>query len=346
LSNYHQNEDEKILELLNKSIIIDGLQLAVDVEKADYFEKLMNELIDIGITSGSITLIPTNANPLKAFENLSTWINILEKCNNKVIVVSKAQDIEEAKAQGKFGVIMNSQNGDILEKEVNLLAAYKKLGLRIIQLTYYGQNLLGEGSCERTNGGLSNFGVEVVKEMNRLGLIIDVSHSGDQVTLDAINYSDHPIIISHSNARSLVNHERNKTDKQIIALAEKGGVIGLTLYSTFCEVRQNVRPTFEDFFKIFDYVVKLVGIDHVGLGLDLALFRERNSWERWAKLYPDLAPKGGFCERNITTDQDGKDHPEQIIEIIKGLIARNYSETDIQKILGLNFLRVFKEVWG
>jgi len=342
MSNYYKNEKENILELQKKSIIINGLEYAPNIEQTEYFDKL----IDIGMTAGSMTFTPSNANPLQAIKDLGSWNALFEKHSNKIILVTKSQDIEKAKKQGKFGIIMNSQNGDILGNSLDLLPIYKNLGLRIIQLTYYEQNLLGEGCGERTDGGLSNLGVEVVKEMNRLGLLIDVAHSGDQVTLDAIKYSSDPIIISHSNARSIVNHKRNKTDEQIKALAEKGGVIGLTLYSPPSEVRKNVRPTFEDFFTILDYVVKLVGIDHVGLGLDLAPFRERKNWERWAQLYPDLKPKGGFCARNITTDKEGKDHPEQIIEITKGLVARNYSDKDIKKILGLNFLRVFKEVCG
>jgi len=342
VSNYYKNEDENILALHKKSTIINMLEYAPKIEQTEYFDRL----IEIGITAGSMTITPTPTDPLQTIHDLGTWNTLFEKYSNKIIPVTKCQDIEKAKTLGKFGVIMNSQNGDILGNTLSMLPIYKKLGLRIIQLTYYEQNLLGEGCGERTNGGLSNLGIEVVKEMNRLGLLIDVAHSADQVTLDAIKYSSDPIIISHSNARSLVNHRRNKTDEQIKAVAEKGGMIGLTLYSPLCEVRKNIRPTFEDFFTILDYVVKLVGIDYVGLGLDLAPFREIKSWERWAQLYPDLKPRGGFCARNITTDIEGKDHPEQTIEITKELIAHNYSEEDIQKILGMNFLRVFKEVCG
>jgi membrane dipeptidase len=261
------------------------------------------------------------------------------------MLVSTGRDIEKAKREGKFGVIMGSQNADILGGSLSLLPVYKRLGVRIIQLNYYEQNLLGEGFNERTDSGLSNFGLEVVKEMNRLGLVIDVSHCGDQVTMDAINYSKDPVMITHANARALCPHKRNKTDQQIKALAEKDGVIGLNAYSILCEVRKDIRPTLEDLLDMADYIVRLVGPDYVSLGLDLS-FRTKESYMQWEQLYPNLVPKWGMFGRNIFQTDDGTVDVTLFPEITKGLVARGYSDDDIEKILGLNFLRVFKEVCG
>ena len=337
-----KEDEERALELHKKSIIIDGLECAPSIGNVGYFDSL----IETGVTAGTMTVTATYDTPYQAMKKLKAWYDLFEKYSDKVIHVASGRDIEKAKREGKFGVIMGTQNADILGDDLGLLSVYQKLGLRIIQLTYYEQNLLGEGCGERTNGGLSNFGIEVVKEMNRLGLVIDVSHSGDQVTMDALKYSRDPILITHSNARAMANHVRNKTDQHIKALADKGGVMGVVTWSPLCEVRKGVRPIVEDLLDIIDYIVKLVGPDYVGLGLDLNPFMTLEEYNKWAQFYPALRPKGGYFERCIFTNKEGVDDITRLPEITKGLIARGYSDKDIQKILGLNILRVLKEVWG
>ncbi len=337
----NKENEEKALKLHKKSIVIDGLELFLPVADVRYFDKL----VQVGVTAAHATVFETADTPLQAIQRLNSWYDIFEKHSDKVMLVSTGRDIEKAKREGKFGVIMGSQNADILGGSLSLLPVYKRLGVRIIQLNYYEQNLLGEGFNERTDSGLSNFGLEVVKEMNRLGLVIDVSHCGDQVTMDAINYSKDPVMITHANARALCPHKRNKTDEQIKALAEKDGVIGLNAYSIFCEVRKDIRPTLEDLLDMADYIVRLVGPDYVSLGLDLS-FRTKESYMQWEQLYPNLVPKWGMFGRNIFQTDDGTVDVTLFPEITKGLVARGYSDDDIEKILGLNFLRVFKEVCG
>jgi len=337
----NKENEEKALKLHKKSIVIDGLELFLPVADVRYFDKL----VQVGVTAAHATVFETADTPLQAIQRLNSWYDIFEKHSDKVMLVSTGRDIEKAKREGKFGVIMGSQNADILGGSLSLLPVYKRLGVRIIQLNYYEQNLLGEGFNERTDSGLSNFGVEVVKEMNRLGLVIDVSHCGGQVTMDAFKYSKDPVMITHANARALCPHKRNKTDEQIKALAEKGGVIGLNAYSILCEVRKDIRPTLEDLLDMADYIVRLVGPDYVSLGLDLS-FRTKESYMQWEQLYPNLVPKWGMFGRNIFQTDDGTVDVTLFPEITKGLVARGYSDDDIEKILGLNFLRVFKEVCG
>ncbi|MFC2063448.1 dipeptidase [Chloroflexota bacterium] len=212
-----------------------------------------------------------------------------------------------------------------------------------MQPCYYKTNFIGEGSGERTDGGLSNFGLEFVEEMNRLNLLIDVSHCKDGVTTDCLKFSKQPVIISHANPRGMLVHHRNKTDEQIKAMAEKGGVMGLTLYSPFCQLRKGVRPTIEDYLDLLDYVVKLVGIDYVGFATDTAI-ESKEEFEESLIGHPGIAV--GYFERNIFTDEDGCDNPRHIPELAEGLASRGYSDEDIEKFLGLNFMRVFKDVWG
>lgn len=339
----NKEDEQRALDLHKKSIVIDGLVFATGRRKVEY----LGELTKAGVTAGNVCINKPYDVPLQAMKEIRDWHDTIERHSDKLMLVTRACDVERAKKEGKFGVIMGTQNADILEGDLDLLLLYRNLGLRVIQLSYYRQNLLGEGCGERTNGGLSMFGIEVVEEMNRLGLLIDVSHCKDQVTMDAIKYSKGPIIISHSNARRLVAHIRNKTDEQIKALAEKDGVIGLTAWSLYCKVRKGVRPTFEDLLDMIDYVVKLVGPEHVGLGLDLTPFwATKESYEEWAQLYPAMNPKGAWCERSLFTNSEGHEDVSLLPEITKGLVARGYSEQDIKNILGINFLRVLKEVVG
>jgi len=338
----NKEHEERALELHKKSIIIDGLEYAPGIGDIKYFD----DLIEAGVTAGNMTVTATYDTPSEAMKKLKSWYDLFEEHSDKVIQVNTARDIERAKREGKFGVIMGTQNCDILGGDLSLLPVYKRLGLRIFQLNYYWLNLLGEGCGERTDGGLSVFGIKVVEELNRLGLVVDASHCAPQVTTDAINYSKGPIIITHANPRGLIEHIRNKTDEQIKALADKGGVMGMVAWSRMCEVRKGVRPTFEDFLDMVDYMVKLVGPNHVSLGLDLTPGQPQKDYEYWAQLYPALKSKGGFFERCIFTNKEGIDDVSQMSEITKGLVARGYSDQDIEKILGLNFLRVFREICG
>jgi len=348
----NQNIEEKAWAIHRESIVIDGLTYAPALEAEEKEFGYFDELIKIGIAAGNMTVTGNNSGPLQGMKEISSWLNVLEKYSDKFMLVTTGKDIEKAKEQHKFGVIMGSQNADLLGDSLSLLPLYKKLGVRIIQFNYCYQNLLGEGCGERTDSGLSEFGLKVVEEMNRLKLIIDVSHCGDQTTMDAIKYSKDPVLATHSNPRGVVDHIRNKTDEHIKALAEKGGVIGLVPYCVMAAKTRGVRPTFEEFIDLVDYTVNLAGIDHVGIGLDLTPFEKVEPFMKWAKTNPGISLWGtsGFFSserKHIFSDEkDGHQDVGKLIEITKELLKRDYSDQEVKKILGLNFLRVFKQVWG
>lgn len=328
--------------LHKESTIIDGLGY---VERPKYLEDLVDDLLKTGVAAINLTVVGTNDGPLESMKKIEEWHRLIEKYDDKLMLIKTASDIEKAKSAGKLGIIMGSQNATIIGNDLSLLRTYKRLGMRIIQLSYSWQNLLGEGCGERTDSGLSTFGIEVVKEMNRLGLVIDLSHCAYQVTMDAIEYSEAPVLFTHSNPRALVDHARNKTDNQIKALAKNGGVMGIVTYAPF--VAKNSRPTWTEYLDLMDYVVKLVGPDHVGIGTDFSLWT-KEEYDAWCEANPNLVPQGpqdGWTWRNIFVNDQGLVEYSQVFQITEGLIARGYSDQDIKKILGLNFLRVFKEVW-
>lgn len=341
----NREEMERAFRIHKKSIIIDALEVAGSFAgEVEYFDKLINA----GVTAVNFSVCRISNTPLDAIKRIGIWHEFFAKHGDKVLLATTGRDIERAKRERKVAVIMGTQYAHVIGDDLSLLPIYKKLGLKVIQLTYDRQNLLGEGAGERTDRGLSLFGIKVVEEMNWLGMLIDVSHCKDQVTLDAIKFSKHPIVASHANPRSLVStYAKNKTDEQIKALAKKGGVIGLNSWTPGAQVRKGLRPDIEDLLTMADYVVKLVGVDHVGIGLDVTPFYTLQEYEAWSKqhLDSDLIPTGGYFERTIFTNKDGVDDPTNLSQFTMGLVARGYSDPDIEKILGLNFLRVIKEVW-
>jgi membrane dipeptidase len=220
--------------------------------------------------------------------------------------------------------------------------AFFALGQRCAQLTYNSQNRIGSGSTERVDGGISDFGVSIIKAMNDVGMLIDVSHSGDRTTLDAIALSPKPIAITHSNCRALVDHPRVKTDEAIKALAAKGGVMGITGVRMF--VKKTDPTTIADVVDHIDHVVKLVGIDHVGIGTDSDLNGYDDTTPETNKMLRG-AYKDSYAFRE-KIDVDGFDHPLKMYDLTEELIRRRYSDANIRAVLGGNFQRLLTSTWG
>jgi len=250
-------------------------------------------------------------------------------------------DFARVKASKKVAVILGLQNAEHFRRPADVDAFYG-IGQRVAQLTYNSRNLIGNGSTERRDEGISDFGVAIVERMNRVGMAVDVSHCGDRTTLDAFEISKRPVLITHSNCRELVpGHPRCKTDDAIRAMGKAGSVMGITGVRMF--VRDREPTTIEHVLDHFDHVVKLTGPEHVGVGSDIDLDG-----------YDDMPPdqnrqlragyKGsyGFREK---IDIEGLDHPQRMFDLTEGLIRRKYTDVQIEGILGGNFRRVLTEVW-
>jgi len=271
---------------------------------------------------------------------LAAWQGYAGRNADVFSLVGRAPDLDHAKAERKAAVIMGLQNADQFRDPKDVKAFYQ-LGLRCAQLTYNSQNALGSGSTDRVDGGVSDFGAEIIKAMNEVGMLVDVSHCGDRTTLDAIDLSPKPIAITHSNCRALNDHPRLKTDEAIQKLAAKGGVMGITGVRMF--VRDREPTTIEHIVDHIDHVVKLVGIEHVGIGSDSDL-----------NGYDDMPPdqlkelrasyKASYAFRD-KIDTDGYDHPRKIFDLTEALIRRGYSDDNISAVLGGNFRRLLGATW-
>ena len=275
-----------------------------------------------------------------ALEFIAAWSGFVGRNTHVFTLVGKADDLDGAKAKQKIAVIMGLQNADEFRESKDVKAFYE-LGLRCAQLTYNTQNLIGSGSTERVDGGISDYGVEIIKAMNEVGMLVDVSHSGDKTTLDAIELSPKPIAFTHSNCRALNNHPRLKTDEAIRKLAAKGGVMGITGVRMFVKDRE--PTTVEDIVDHIDHVVKLVGIDHVGIGSDSDLMGyDHMPPDQYKQLKAGYKSSYAFRDK---IDTDGFDHPRKVYDLTAALIRRGYSDSNIQAVLGGNFRRLLGSTW-
>jgi membrane dipeptidase len=276
----------------------------------------------------------------------------IRKNNDKMVQVTTANQMVTAKRDEKIAVVFGTQDGSCLENDPGLLELYYNLGYRVMGITYSGGNFLGAGCAERTREvqGLTFTGIEVMEEMNRLGILVDMSHSGDATTWDVLKMSKRPVIFTHCNARALTDTARNKPDDQIKAMADTGGVMGVVALPRMVN-EDLTKATLEDLLDHIDYIVRLVSVDHVGLGLDHTDAIERfpeppkdDEGMIWRKRRPEML---GTWEQFYTApySKDIEDM-RKVPNITKGLVARGYSDEDILKILGGNWLRIFGEVAG
>ena len=271
---------------------------------------------------------------------LASWGGFCGRNPEVFSLVGSVADLDRAKAQKKCAVIMGVQDADHFRTPADVKAFYE-VGQRCSQLTYNSQNLIGSGSTEREDGGVSDYGVEIIKAMNDVGMLIDVSHSGDRTTLDAVELSPKPIAFTHSNCRALNDHPRLKTDEAIKALAKKGGVMGITGVRMF--VKHEEPTTVENIVDHIDHVVKLTSIDHVGVGSDYDLYGYDKMDPAQNKMLRS-AYKASYAFRD-KLDTDNYNSPTKIYDLTEALIRRGYSDPNIQAILGGNFRRLLGATW-
>jgi len=257
---------------------------------------------------------------------------------DEISLATTAEGIEEARKSGKIAVVMGFQGSDMLRGDESLLPVFHELGVRILQLAYNRRTWAGDGCTERTNCGLSLFGVRLVEALNRLRMLVDCSHTGERTTLDAMEVSSAPVIISHTNVRSLRDNPRCIRDVVIDTVAAKGGVIGLTSFSYF--LTKDGQATLDHYLDHIDYVVRRVGVDHVAIGLDLT---EGRVYE--PPLDPILYKPEAYPPLPWQYAR-GLESVAEIANVTRGLVERSYATEDIRKILGGNWIRVYREVLG
>ena len=286
------------------------------------FEKHVSDLMEGGI---KCQVFPIWVSPLYNPIALKRALLMLEKFNSEISryrehvepCVNYAE-IEKAIRSGRIAAVLSIEGGESLMGDVGILRIFNRLGVRLLGLTQFPRNQLADGSGElRSQGGLSDFGAEVIKEMNRLNMLVDVSHINEKGFWDVLELSKTTVIASHSNCKALCEHHRNLSDDQIRAVAEKKGVIGITFVESFLK-KKSESVSVKDVLDHIDHISKLIGPEYIGLGSD----------------YMGLTSSRIMGLEDIT----------KLSNITRGLVSRRYSEKDIDNILGGNFLRIFKKV--
>lgn len=285
-----------------------------------------------------------NRNFAVGMRDLQAWRKRFADHPDTLIHGTKAADILRAKREGKLAVILGFQNATVIEDDLSNLDKLYAAGTRCIQLTYNSRNLLGDGCTERTNAGLSDFGIACVERMNELGIIVDLSHCGEQTSADGIAFSRRPPAFTHTMCKALYFHPRAKPDELLRAMSNRGGMTGIAALGYFVSPRADA--TLEDYLKHIDHAVKVCGIDHVGLCTDFPIrgieaSATRESWYlprlqmfkpsynvRWPPWIPEL------------------DKPERFRIVAHALARRGYKTGEIEKLLGGNWVRYFRDVVG
>jgi len=324
-------------ELFERALAFDAL--SVD---DDWGEPTFQALARSGL-AGIHTSLP-NASLQAALRGLATWQERFDRHPERLLKLRKGADLQQAKQSRRTAVMLGFQNATMIENDVKHLDTLHALGTRCIQLTYNSRNLLGDGCTERTNAGLSDFGVRVVERMNQLGIVVDLSHCGEQTSKDGIALSKRPAAFTHTMCKAVHDHVRAKSDELLRAIADGGGMIGIATLGYFVSPRPDA--TLESYLDHVNHAVKLAGIDHVGMASDYSLrgiepTATRESWYlprlkefkpvynvRWPPWIPELDP------------------PERFRSIARGLSRRGYKPDAIEKILGGNWHRYLSDVLG
>ena len=329
--------------LYDEAVVIDALNVS-NWDSDAVYESL---------NAGSVAAINATQATWEGYEEtldmIAKWYVRFRERPDQILLVETVDDIHRAKREGKTGIIFGWQNTSPIENDLDRLALFHKLGVRIMQVTYHERNLLGDGCMERQDGGLTNFGIDAVKEMNRLGILLDLSHVGIATTQESIEVSEKPVAITHANAKSYFDHRRNKTDKAIKTMAEKGGVIGATCIRGF--LRNTLTAQLDDYLDAIDHLVQMVGVDHVSLGTDHTQDQPEEFWkfiggQQGTKYPSSFTPPNGGPLPWYDQYPDELKTPDQLPIMSEALLKRGYSDEDVLKILGGNWLRLFGEVWA
>jgi membrane dipeptidase len=338
----HSALESRAAQLHADSLVINALDISI------FDRDLLESMVSGGVNAVNICAA--------VYQDFSETIERLADLKARVAQyadlaaeVRTVQDLRRGQQSGTVGIIWGFQNTTPFEGDLRLVQTFAELGVRIVQLTYMTANLVGDGCLEPRNGGLTLYGREMIRTLNREGILIDLSHCGERTTLEAIECSDGPVAVTHACARALCASPRNKTDSVMRALTERGGVMGITSLASF--VADDWRDAnLERYLDHIDHAVEVMGAEHVGLGMDFTAgqpldFVRPPKWGG-SQVPPDPHDQGPpLSTWPIPYATGAADHAE-LPAITEGLVARGHSESVIEGILGGNFERLFGEVWN
>jgi membrane dipeptidase len=340
----------------DRAIIIDALGGTSDPYAPDgqvrWSDRAWAETVGTGVTVVRDTVFPVgnSADPWGDYQKEIAFRKTVFGANpDRLLLVRGAADILKAKAEKKFGVVLGTQDTSMVGPELDRFAQMKKDGVMTIQLTYNLQNLAGDGSLEPANGGLSNLGRDTIRRIESEKLLLDLAHGGARTIDEAIAFAKRPLVISHTGARALMDHPRNVSDGAIRAVADKGGVVGVYFMPY---LRSDMHPAGTDVIAHVEHIANVAGEDHVGIGtdngvlptlFDAATKKKMDDWQRERIRLGIAAPGEAVGVYPYVADYNSVDRYHRFAADLQ---KRGWSEARLEKLMGTNFLRVYRDAWG
>lgn len=320
--------------LHEQSLIIDGLNIS------RFDRAIFEDMRRGGVTAANCTCSIWE-NFRDSMDQIARWQRHFRDHADLITQVFTTADIHRAKAEGRTGIILGWQNLSGIEDRLDYLGLFKSLGVGVMQMAYNTQNWVGSGCYEKYDGGLSEFGHEVVAEMNRLGILCDLSHVGARTSEDVIRASSKPVAYTHCLPAGLKAHPRNKSDEQLRFIAERGGFVGVTMFTPF--LREGAQATVDDYVAAIEYVIDRVGEAQVGIGTDFT--------QGWGPEFFDWITRDKGRTRKLTEfgeilNPQGFRTIGEFPNLTAAMQRRGWRESRIRRVMGENWVRVLSEVWG
>ena len=315
-------------------IVFDGLIVS------NWSREIFEDMREGGLTGANCTCCVWE-NFAETMRNISDWKAWIEENGDLLCQAYSTADIRQAKEAGKTAIVLGFQNVSAFEDQIGYVRLFKELGVGIVQMAYNTQNLIGSGCYETTDRGLSDFGREIVAEMNRVGIMCDLSHVGTQTSDDVIHASTKPVCYSHIAPAGLKEHPRNKSDAQIRTIVEKGGFVGVTMFPPF--LARGTDSTVDDYVAAMDYVINVAGEESVGYGTDFTQGYDKPFFE-WITMDKGYARK--LTEFGEIISLSGIEQIRNTGNLTAAMEKAGWKADRIAKVMGENWLRVLKDVWG
>ena len=300
-----------------------------------------------GITAVNLTI--GGGTPEGVFQSMARWERDLDRHPTVLMKIRTIADLQTAKQEKKLGLIYGFQDGVAIGDDLSRVALYRAFGLRIVQLTYNGRNMFGDGCLQPENGGLTPLGRQLVEALNTNGITVDLAHCGLRTTMDAIEHSAKPVAISHSGCRAVADRPRSKPDEILKRMADKGGVIGIYLMP-FLSMRG--QPSSDDLVRHIEHAINVCGEDHVGIGSDLSITPHVVDAEymRIHRTFVEGRIKAGVAapgeDPEVPMFVTDLNTPRRMEQIADKLLAGGHKEARVEKIIGQNLVRLMRDTWG
>lgn len=322
-----------ISNLYKDATVIDGLVIS------RWGPEIFKAMQQAGITAVNCTCSVWE-NFHDTMRNVAQWKEWFKSYSDIIMPIYTVHDIAKAKREGKVGIILGWQNTSGFDDHLPNVALFRELGVRVVQLTYNTTNSVGSGCYETNDGGLTDFGRELIQKLNESGILIDLSHVGRQTAYESVLASEQPVVYSHCCPAGMKEHPRNKSDEELKHVVDHGGMVGVTMFPPV--LKNGSNATVSDYIETIEYVINIVGEDHVGIGTD---FTQGQNKDFFDYITHDKGQFRKLVDFGDVKFPQGFQRIEDTPNLVSAMEEYHWTERRIRKVMGDNWARMFQEVW-